>query len=452
MAEYSNCPDLYVQRQEEISFEGRSITRLVCIGNWGRHEKHKIMGDTLAAAYDASSDPDTVEDIINEALISGTVTVDSSDGLEDTTYPDWVFSVQDSRRQIMQWAIETTQNLLFWRDSGLRMKERDDEAAADYTYNLLQPGHTFWEFKRSQSLLEANRIIVVDSLPDSTGTTNTYSNINDQANDTDDQTLFGITTLTVADPYLDSNGACEALGNSILAQFQRNATSGKMLAPMNCGQEVHDLVEITDQRVGISATKLRVGGIIRRFRSSVFGNPEYSIELDFGGKAWQRPEPIEMAAGAAAGIAGALAAGITDGLSTGVREVDVMRDWFKGGRDEYSIAETEPRPQETAWGWNVGEASIESVINRSGSRSMPGDWDLVGGADPLRGRSASEVLYGGQENISLGGMSDMLRKRLEMRAKWEPIYGPNWGVKRHDPFATDDDFDDDLTGGGSWLW
>jgi hypothetical protein len=39
------------------------------------------------------------------------------------------------------------------------------------------------------------------------------------------------------------------------------AASGAILIPVNCGQQLYDVVDITDSRAGLSATKRRVSGL-----------------------------------------------------------------------------------------------------------------------------------------------------------------------------------------------
>jgi len=287
--EYSNVPDLYVYKQADISYQGKLFTLLYCEGNWGRHIKHKIMGDSIATGY--ATGTDTVKTIIETALLSGSsLTVDSSDGREDTVIPDWTYDVTASRWGIIRDAISVTGNLLRWRGSDLHMIERDDTATADYTYDL-GGTHPFFNFTRVQADMVANRVICVDVLPDTASTNYTYIG---QADDTADQAIRGVVTMVWADPTVTSNAEAASVAADILVHVSAETQGGLLKAPMHCGQEVYDLISIVDSRAGwtgANAIKLRVGMITREYNPSA---GEYSITLGFGGLAWERPEPVPV--------------------------------------------------------------------------------------------------------------------------------------------------------------
>ena len=364
--EYSNDPDMYVDRQYDISIQGKLYTVLECIDNWERLNRRRVMGDTIAASYNtetagAGDTALTVKEITEEQLdaLSLVLNVDSSDGQEDTVEPDLVYEVTATRRQVILDVIKYTENLLRMRSSDLHMIhnnasqqhrltgtltgeltagetvtgsvsgatgevvyqsvasgagylvieaetgtwETSENAAGatyacnsisaidehDYVYELVG-GHTFYENTRALSCLPANRIIVVDALPDTEGTNHTW--ISDpNADDEADQTDQGIVTQVWEFPNVESNDECTAIAESILAFYQAQALQGELEAPMNCGQEVYDLIKIEDQRAGFtgaSALTRRVGSITRMYAPSV-----YKMYLGFGGADWGMPAMAE---------------------------------------------------------------------------------------------------------------------------------------------------------------
>lgn len=360
VSESSPVPDLYVVKQEDISLVGKLFTRLVCIGNWGKLAMHRVMGDTPASALNTGTD--TIATIITERLLSNMVlTVDSSDGTEDTKLPGALYEVFTDRRTIIQECNGLTNNLLKMRGSDMHMIEKrltrlhmftgtvsgtftqgegvtsnnsytgtfvyqgtgyivieaeddndwssettitgDDSTeecasisareAFDYKYGPLAGDHTFFDFIRTQSILEANRVVCVDTLPDTAGTTHTYpSDDTHYANDTDDQAVFGVSTLIFEDPSVTSDDEALASAEARLEHIKIESVGGEMTAPMNCGQEMYDMVEITDDRAGwenATALDLRVTKIVRRFSPG-----EYTIELGFGGLAWAWPDSFDL--------------------------------------------------------------------------------------------------------------------------------------------------------------
>ena len=475
MAVYDNVPDLYVEHQEDISIEGRLMTRLICIGNWGRLKKHKIMGNTPAAAYD--TDTTTVKGIINAALAKismGTVTVDSSDGAEDTVVPEFVYEVDRSLRYVIATANNLTTNLLKMRGTGLRMIQRDDTASSDYDYNLLE-GHTLFSLRYTQSMLEANRIIAFDSMPDTDGTTGSYPSTSAYyANDTDDQALFGITTLPVLRSYVTSDAESKAAADALLSQIQRNAVSGVIVAPMNCGQEMHDLIAITDQREGWTDKKVRVGGITRRFRPGVF-----EIEITFGGLLWDMPEPID----------------IPSLIDVGQTIVQLVSDW----PSQPGITTAGRRALRKLSDWNFWDEKLTSIAYSEKMAGMPRSLSELGleGVLPegTMGEPGERITFdstpGGPSAISPSLLRTILSNR-EMRERYLKLYpeaaeytgtaqglepgtgamawppsqwGPtllhditqpdpqaDWEIRRLDKDSESEEDDFDPTGGGEWLW
>ncbi len=356
MAEYSNVADLYVDKQYDISIRGKLYTVLECIDNWVRLDRRKVMGDTIAAAYETETaggggSPQDVAQIITAQLISGmSLTVDSSDGQQDTVEPDLIYEVTASNKQVILDVIKYTENLLRMRAGDLHMIHNNQDqqhrltgtltgllTAAetvtgsnssatgkvvyqsvasgagylvieaetgtwetaenavggsyacntittidehDYVYELIGD-HTFYENTRSLASLPVNRIIVVDSYPDTSGTTHTWIG---QANDEADQTDQGIITQTWEYPNVASNAEAAAIAESILAFYNSQTLQGELVAPMNCGQEIYDYVKIIDQRAGWtggSALTRLVGSITRLYAPGV-----YKIILGFGGADW----------------------------------------------------------------------------------------------------------------------------------------------------------------------
>lgn len=182
-----------------------------------------------------------------------------------------------------------TTNTITGASSGATLTTPTAIDAFDYLYGALAGDHTFFEFIRSQSMLQANRVIVVDALPDANGTNYAYSGT---ANDTADQATFGIVTMIFEDPSLASPAEATTAATSKLEHIKTEAMGGMLLAPMNCGQELYDYVQIDDDRAGFtsgSEEKLRISKIVRRYSPG-----EYTIELGFGGLIWERPANFDI--------------------------------------------------------------------------------------------------------------------------------------------------------------
>ncbi|MDP2954754.1 MAG: hypothetical protein Q8O76_15730, partial [Chloroflexota bacterium] len=65
----------------------------------------------------------------------------------------------------------------------------------------------------------------------------------------------------VHDLNLDTEARAQARGEAELRLIQRAATGGEVVVPVNCGQELYDVIDLTDPRAGIAAAKRRVLGL-----------------------------------------------------------------------------------------------------------------------------------------------------------------------------------------------
>jgi hypothetical protein len=67
--------------------------------------------------------------------------------------------------------------------------------------------------------------------------------------------------LTIEDPNLQTVDLAHQRGETILRQAAAQAVSGLLRTAVNCGQQLMDVIDITDSRAGLSAVKKRVVGI-----------------------------------------------------------------------------------------------------------------------------------------------------------------------------------------------
>jgi hypothetical protein len=65
----------------------------------------------------------------------------------------------------------------------------------------------------------------------------------------------------VEDKNLDTVAKVEQRGEAYLRQAEIESVDGSMLTPVNCGQQLYDVIDITDSRAGLEAAKRRVTGL-----------------------------------------------------------------------------------------------------------------------------------------------------------------------------------------------
>ena len=69
----------------------------------------------------------------------------------------------------------------------------------------------------------------------------------------------------VHDLNLDTLSQSQQRAEAELRQAQIDATGGEITVPLNCGQELYDVVDITDARAGLNQTKRRVMGLTWKY-------------------------------------------------------------------------------------------------------------------------------------------------------------------------------------------
>ncbi len=82
----------------------------------------------------------------------------------------------------------------------------------------------------------------------------------------------------VHDVNLDTAGKAQSRAQAELRCQEMAASDGEILVPVNCGQELYDVIDITDSRAGLDGEKRRVLGLSLRY-SAREGRYEQRIEL-----------------------------------------------------------------------------------------------------------------------------------------------------------------------------
>jgi len=84
----------------------------------------------------------------------------------------------------------------------------------------------------------------------------------------------------VEDKNIDTVTKAEQRGEAYLRRAEVGSVNGSILIPVNCGQQLYDVIDITDSRVGLEAAKRRVLGITLVYSPK---SGEYRQRLLLGG-------------------------------------------------------------------------------------------------------------------------------------------------------------------------
>jgi hypothetical protein len=80
---------------------------------------------------------------------------------------------------------------------------------------------------------------------------------------------------------LDTAAKAQARAEALLHTPGRTATA-ELVVPVNCGQELYDVVEVTEPRLGLDAERYRVLGLELRYERE--RTPRYTHTLRLGGE------------------------------------------------------------------------------------------------------------------------------------------------------------------------
>jgi hypothetical protein len=89
----------------------------------------------------------------------------------------------------------------------------------------------------------------------------------------------------VHDLNITSVSLAQERAAATLRQEELSLEQGELVTPVNCGQELYDVVSVTDPRAGLSAATYRIVGLSMRYvrRSRSGGrSPAYEQRLTLG--------------------------------------------------------------------------------------------------------------------------------------------------------------------------
>jgi len=84
----------------------------------------------------------------------------------------------------------------------------------------------------------------------------------------------------VHDLNLDTAEKAQKRAQAELRRQEIAASDGEILVPPNCGQELYDVIDVTDSRAGLEEEKRRVLGLTLRYSAE---DGRYEQRLELGG-------------------------------------------------------------------------------------------------------------------------------------------------------------------------
>lgn len=280
-ANYSEAAPMEVIAQTTSSRSGRIVTSLGMAGVFD------MMGEDHASEDYSPEDTngDTVK-VILTAIVTATMACfshtkvyiitfdtgyDAGDNLINTVIPADYFSVSAGETRLSAF-----KKALAFCGCKARI-EYDGEVhifvpeatTPEYVYDDVVTGHNFYEKSVRKRLTIPNKVIV-SSHPDHevqyTGTA------------TDNASYTALLRYITDYRYIRATGnqQCQDIAEAMIKNYQLDAERGHGFAPMNCGQEVFDYVNIVDSKVGDE----RAGNI--GYINREYSQGRFTMEFRFG--------------------------------------------------------------------------------------------------------------------------------------------------------------------------
>ncbi|MGD9115613.1 MAG: hypothetical protein PVJ61_00305 [Dehalococcoidia bacterium] len=259
-----------LESYEHISAGGKAGLVLTTLDGWGLIEGWRARHQFR---WNKDSDEMSVKDLL--AFVLGRaglkLAVKSASSALTNDYPDFTINPGASGGAIVRRLLSFVSDGLFIEGDTAYVVNPLADDEAEYSYGT---AHAVFEGSYIKQACSPNRLqvegydpaeeknIVVDSF-----TWGEIERLYDRAE-------------RVEDSNIASAAGAEARGEAILREAEMAAAGGAILVPVNCGQQIYDVIDISDSRAGLSAAKRRVTGLTLVYNSR---RGQYRQKLELGG-------------------------------------------------------------------------------------------------------------------------------------------------------------------------
>ena len=191
----------------------------------------------------------------------------STSGAMVNQYPTFTIHPRESGATAVRRLLEMVPDVLFFLSDSSYVKNPLPDEDSSYSYGT---DHAILEARYTSGAQEINRVQVYgDGIMSERFAWDEIARIYDRLGQ-------------VHDLNLDALAQAEARGDAKLREEAIAAKGGGILVPLNCGQDLYDVVEITDERAGLSSVRRRVVGMTLRYSTSG-RESRYEQKLRLGG-------------------------------------------------------------------------------------------------------------------------------------------------------------------------
>ncbi len=258
-----------LEAYEHASSGGKSSLILSAADGWsllknwtGRHQFR----------WNKASDEMSVKDIIAFVLarVGLKLEVKSQSSVITSYYPDFTIHPNNQGETVIQRLLSFVPDVLFVEGNKVYVVNPLSSDSSIYSYGA---SHHLLDGRYRKGAGELNRVQVEG-----------YDTGADEPVIVDSFAWGEVTRVydrlrQIEDSNIDTVAKAQARGEAYLRQAEIESASGAITAPVNCGQQLYDVIDITDSRAGLSGEKKRVLGL------TVVYNPsrgEYEQRVSLG--------------------------------------------------------------------------------------------------------------------------------------------------------------------------
>jgi hypothetical protein len=247
--EHSNGQGFQVESFEHTSAGGKAGLIIHARDGWGAlndwHARHQFR-------WNRTADDFNVKEIIAVILARAGIKLEAITESTGMTgfYPDFTVHPEENGRDVIRKLLSFVPDVIFIEGNTAYIVYPQSTDVSAYSYG---GEHRLYEGRYVKGAMQINRvqiegydagnIIIADSFD--------WDEINKQNE----------RMVQLGDRNIDTVAGAQQRGQAYLRRAEVGAARGAVLVPVNCGQQLYDVIDVTDARVGLDGEKKRVTGI-----------------------------------------------------------------------------------------------------------------------------------------------------------------------------------------------
>jgi hypothetical protein len=269
-AEYSEGQSYCMESFEHMSAGGKASVLLRARDGWGAlsdwQARHQFR-------WNKTTDDTNVKDIISVILARAglKLEVKSQSAAITAFYPDFTVNPDDDGRSVIQKLLSFVPDAIFIEGNKAYLVNPQSNDSVVYSYGV---EHVITEGRYRQEAMKINRV-QAEGLDTGSG-----AMILAERFEWGEAEKFFDRLHHIGDRNLNTAAEAQQRGDAYLRQAEIEAAGGMIMVPVNCGQQLYDVIAVTDTRVGLDALKKRVLGLALVYQPQ---RGEYYQRLELGG-------------------------------------------------------------------------------------------------------------------------------------------------------------------------